>query len=177
MPRGRSHNPTKTFAQMKAERRYDPSWVERDDEFQKRAEFLQQVQKSFAVGGKPRNLKEYEKAKKGKAAKILAQLHKQSQRLDEFDASIPNDAARRMFQSPTGSPTGGPTPVLIRTMTPLKLGGKKGKPVQAAGGKGKGGLLPPVNVDPVDPPEGNQDDGNNGNGTRLDTEFFYEYLW
>ena len=126
---------------MAKEKGYDTGWVERDVERQKRTDYLKHVRRTKEVGGLHRTQEGYEKAKLGKAAKILARLHQQTKR-DEYADSIPDDAARGLFQSPTNTPPETPefgsAPMLVRTLTPLAL---SGEPVQAAKrskSKGKG---------------------------------------
>ncbi len=143
-----------------------------------RADFLKEVGRKSAHDKFARHLTLEEFARKGEAAKSLSKLQQmmldsgwydKTKLGDEFAASIPADAGRGMFQSPTGSPTGGPTPVLVRALTPLKLGGK---PVQAAGGKGgKGKKKPNVTTrskakksSPIDLTWESGDDGGIGSG-------------
>ena len=56
---------TKTFREMAKEKGYDKDWVTRTEEQANRAEYLAQVQRTFAAGGKHRTLEGHEKAKKG----------------------------------------------------------------------------------------------------------------
>ncbi len=124
----RDHNPTKTFRQMAKEKGYDKDWVSRKDEQVERAEYLAQVRRTVAAGGKHRTIEDYVKAKEGSAAKKLARLHQLHQKQkDEFSASIPGDAAHGFFEmrspppSPPRTPQLGANPSLKRTVTPLKL--------------------------------------------------------
>ena len=130
---------TKSFREMQAEKGYDPLWVQKSEEQETRAEYLKGLQRTLKTRGKGKfqgvetlEQFQYREAKKGKAARKLAQLHQQSLRAtkDEFAASIPGDAARALFNinSPPSSPRTPPqtpelhaSPTLVRTMTPVKL--------------------------------------------------------
>ena len=142
----RDHNPTKTFREIAKEKAYNQAWYKNEAERKKRSGYLAQVQRTYAAGGKHRTVEGYEKAKEGSAAKKLARLHQRHQKQkDEFEATIPGDAAHGFFgmesppPSPPLTPQGGTAPILKRTMTPLTLnpktkthaGGKPKKEIEA----------------------------------------------
>ncbi len=140
----RAHNPTKTFREMAKEKAYNQEWYKKQDERKQRAEYLEQVTRTSAAGGKHRTLAETQKAKVGSAAKKLARLHQQhQQQKDEYAATIPGDAAHGFYgmksppPSPPMTPQGGTAPLLKRSMTPLTLNPKTKTHARGAKGKGK----------------------------------------